>query len=135
MPGNNYSIIIWKVKDTFGNVMTSMSLTLINTIPLTFPLKINAGGTPVLGYLADKDFNETSDYGFMDGNSTQYSTTLQINGTEEDAIYQSERFGLACYKVRVPDGNYNVKLMFAENYFDRTGQKSFRCICTGKPGT
>ena len=54
-----------------------------------------------------------------------YSSTLPINGTAEEAIFQSERYNLVGYKVRVPNGNYDVKLMFAENNFDSSGSRVF----------
>ena len=34
-------------------------------------------------------------------------------------------YWLAGYKVRVPNGNYDVKLMFAENYFNSSGSRIF----------
>ena len=40
-------------------------------------------------------------------------------------IFQSDRYGLVGYKVRVPNGNYDVKLMFAEKYFNHSDGRKF----------
>jgi hypothetical protein len=91
----------------------------------SFPIKINCAGPAILDYLQEVNWSPNTDYGSTDGSSTIYSSSLQIAGTEEDAIYQSERFGSVGYKIRVPDGSYNVKLMFAENYFTSANSRIF----------
>lgn len=123
IPGNSYNLIMWNIKDTSGNVMSSKALSLINSAPLAFPIKINAGGPASMGYLADKEFNETVEYGYLDGNSSIFSNP--INNTTEDSIYQSERFGHGAYNIRVPNGSYKVKLMLNENYFTEAGKRTF----------
>jgi len=93
--------------------------------PLDFPIKINCAGNVALDYLPDKNWNENTEYGSMDGDESIYNSGLQISGTEEDVIYQSEKYGSVGYKVRIPNGNYDIKLMFAENYFDNSGSRVF----------
>lgn len=114
-----------RIKDLYGNTMSTKSTPLFELKSLTYPIKINSGGPSVLGYLAEKEWNETTEYGYEDGTSTIFSSTLQINGTEEDAIYQSERHTLASTRVRVPNGVYKVRLMLAENYFTAPSQRIF----------
>ena len=92
---------------------------------LTFPIKINCGGSAALDYLADTGWTKNTEFGFLDGNSANYPSSLQISGTDEDVIFQSEKYGMVTYKVRLPNGSYNVKLMFAENYFDQAGSRIF----------
>jgi predicted secreted protein len=130
--GNIYTVVIMNVKDRFQNKMVNKSVLVINSAPLSFPVKINPGGPSALGYLHDTEFNEFSEYGYMDGWATQYSAGLQINGTTEDSIYQSEHLGMAVYKIRVPDGKYNIKLMFAENHYTNTGNRLFDVYVQGK---
>ncbi len=129
--GTNYNLVVMNVKDSFQNKMAIKSLSVINSKPLTFPIKINTGGSTALGYLPYTEFNEFSEYGYLDGSATQYSSGLQISGTTEDSVYQSEHFGMAAYKIRVPDGKYNVKLMFAENYFTAVGKRVFDVYVQG----
>jgi len=52
------------------------------------------------------------------------STVVAIANTDDDALYQSERWwegGTGAYKFTVPNGRYNVELKFAETY-----ENSFR---------
>jgi hypothetical protein len=67
----------------------------------------------------------------MDGTSSSYSSNLQINGTDEDEIYRSEKYGMVTYNVRLHNGIYNVKLMFAENYFTQSGKRIFDVYIEG----
>ncbi|MFN3873358.1 MAG: family 16 glycosylhydrolase [Ignavibacterium sp.] len=125
------TLLVLNVKDTFQNVASPKNLTIIMPPQFTFPLKINCAGTAVLGYLADQEFTLTSDYGFMDGSNSTYSNSLQINNTDEDEIYRSEKYGMVTYNVRLHNGTYNVKLMFAENYFTQPGKRIYDVYVEG----
>ena len=61
----------------------------------------------------------------MDGTSSIFPSSLFISGTDEDAIFQSERYNLVGYKMRVPNGKYNVKLLFAEKFYSSSGSRVF----------
>ena len=54
-----------------------------------------------------------------------FATTAAIAGTEDDALYQSERYGTFAYNLPVPNGTYTVKLHFAELYWNAPGQRVF----------
>lgn len=125
------TLLVLNVKDTFLNTMSARNLTIILTTQFSFPLKINCAGPATLGYLPDQEFTLNSDYGFMDGSSSSYSNTLQINNTDEDEIYRSEKYGMVTYNVRLHNGIYNVKLMFAENYFTQAGKRIFDVYVEG----
>ena len=79
----------------------------------TFEMCINVGGqaytsTGGVDYLADQHYSG--------GRSSSYE--VEIADTEDDTLYQSERWGNFSYSIPVPDnGPYNVALMFAEIYF------------------
>ncbi len=119
------SVAVLKMKDLFGNEMQLKSTSIIMPQLSSFPIKINCAGPSILGYLPEVNWNQSTDYGSMDGSNSVYAPSLQIAGTDEDAIYQSERYRTVGYKVRVPNGNYNVKLMFAENYFTSSNSRVF----------
>lgn len=124
---SSYVLVIYPIKDK-ANVPNTSSLvakSVIMSQPPDFPIKINCAGTEALDYLPEAGWNENNEYGSMDGSTRTYETGLQISGTEEDIIYQSEIYDLVGYKVRVPNGNYDVKLMFAENYYDSPGSRVF----------
>ncbi len=61
-----------------------------------------------------------------------YQTPAIIAGTEDGALYQSERFGNFSYKIPVPNGNYLVTLKFAEIYLSYTGGRVFDVKIEGK---
>lgn len=125
------TLLVLNVKDTFLNQMAPRNLTILPEAQFSFPLKINCAGPSTLGYLPDQEFTLSTDYGFMDGSTSSYSSNLQINGTDEDEIYRTERYGLVTYNVRLHNGIYNVKLMFAENYFTQSGKRIFDVYVEG----
>ena len=51
----------------------------------------------------------------MKGNNQQkFGTNKNILGTDDDPIYATQRMGLDDFKLDVPDGKYEVNLLFAE---------------------
>ncbi len=82
--------------------------------------RINAGGnaytdTQNLIWSADQPFSAGS-WGYVGGNT--YTVSRPITGTEDDVLYQSERWGMTAYRFTVLNGRYEVTLHFAEIYFD-----------------
>ncbi|MDZ7269578.1 MAG: family 16 glycosylhydrolase [candidate division KSB1 bacterium] len=108
------------------------AVSVINEAPVTLPLQINVGGAPQDDFSADQPWSEQVEYGYLDGTAKQWPGDLAIANTEADAIYQSERAGLVSYKVRVPDGNYRVTLMMAENNFTAAGMRVFDVFIEGR---
>jgi len=53
---------------------------------------------------------------YFSGGKT-YSVSDPIAGTDDDALYQSERFGSQTYQVPVNNGRYTVRLHFSEIYY------------------
>ena len=88
---------------------------------------INAGGgayTSVregIAYAADKNFS---------GGST-YKTSSAISNTQDDPLYQSERYGNFAYSVPVASGTYEVTFRFAEVYHSAKGKRSFDTFIEG----
>jgi hypothetical protein len=121
------NIIALSVKDraTIPNTSSGSIKTIFMVPnPVTLPLKINCGGDSILNYLADQDWSHQKEFGVMDG-SVRLFSGLEIGGTDEDEVYQSEKYGMVTYKTRVPNGLYKIKLMFAENYFTSAGKRIF----------
>lgn len=63
---------------------------------------------------ADQDYS-AGYHGYKNGKN--YATGDPISGTEDDPLYQSERYGMSAYSFNVPNGLYQVVLHFAEVYF------------------
>lgn len=123
----NYNLIAKNIKDDSipqQNTMSLKAISIIKSKPLSFPIKINIGGNEKGDYLSDQEFTSSNEYGYLDGNISEYSLT-NISNTDEDTIYLSERWGLVKYFCRIPNGKYNVKLMFAENYHSLPNKRIF----------
>ncbi len=60
-----------------------------------------------------------SDTGFQGG--WTYSFASEIAGTDEDALYQDERYGSFAYSFPLVNGAYRVRLHFAEIYWGAPG--------------
>jgi hypothetical protein len=53
------------------------------------------------------------------------STTSEIANTTDDQLFQYERNNVKNYKFDVPNGTYDVFLMFAEIYYNAAGYRQF----------
>jgi len=93
----------------------------IEVTPTPSALRINAGGTPY----TDLETNQWSaNEGFTGG--VNFSSQNAIAGTEDDLLYQTERFGdQFAYNLAVENGSYDVTLKFAEVFFNQAGQRVF----------
>ncbi len=88
---------------------------------------VNCGGPQ---YTDQSGIVYSADTGSTGGQT--YSTQSPIAGTEDDVLYQTERYGTFSYKFRVPNGNYLVTLKFAEIYAGAAGQRIFGVKIEGK---
>jgi len=127
-----YNLIALNQKDNFGNTASAKAVTMANAHPLQFPLKVNIGGGATGDFLADQEWSEKVEYGFLSGNVRTYPADLQINNTNDDTVYQSERSDFPTYRIRVPNGTYKVTMMFAENSFSAAGKRIFDVLVENK---
>lgn len=81
---------------------------------------INAGGEE---FTASSGIKYLTDRNFTGGSI--YKTTAPISNTEDDALYQSERYGNFSYDIPVSDGTYEVTIKLAELYQSTIGHRSF----------
>jgi hypothetical protein len=88
-------------------------------IPKTV-LAINCGGPQ---YIDAEGNVYQPDTLYVGGNT--YRTWAPIEGTEDDLLYQSERFGNFSYRIPLPNGSYSVTLKFAELYSGWAGARNF----------
>jgi hypothetical protein len=82
------------------------------TQPLKPPFRIDAGASA-----ERKDAKGNvwlADQGFKDGTPIDRDPKLAIAGTDDPAVYRTERYGMTAFAVPVPNGKYAVKLHFAE---------------------
>ncbi len=130
----SYNLVVLGIKDLApqSNLLMGKSVPIIMLKPLTFPIKINMGGSSLLGFLPDQEWGANVEYGYEDGQTATTSAGIDIKKTDLDAVYRSERFGLVAYRVRVQNGIYKIKLMMAENSFDTPGARVFDVAIEGK---
>jgi 5-hydroxyisourate hydrolase-like protein (transthyretin family) len=89
--------------------------------------RINAGGGTYTDGLAN---TWSADTGFSGGNAFQSNN--QISLTADPTLYQSERWGNAFgYTINLPNGNYTLRLHFAEIFFGSPGQRVFNVSAQG----
>lgn len=121
------------IKDRFlpANAMSLHAPTLIRQKHLTLPIKINVGGPAYGQFLPDQLWNDTTEYGYMDLLRTASYPNITFNGTDGE-IFKTDRSGLAKYRIRVPNGNYAVTLMMAENYWTEAGKRIMDIWVQGK---
>ena len=121
------------IKDRFvpANVMSLRAPTLIRQKHLTMPIKINVGGPAYGLFLPDQIWDDTTDYGYMDSYGTGSYPNTTFSGTDGE-IFKTDRYGLAKYRIRVPEGKYAVTLMLAENYWAEAGKRIMDIWVQGK---
>ena len=91
-------------------------------------IRINAGG----GEYVDSLGNTWLADQYFDGGNL-YSTTAEIFQTEDDSLYQTERWQTnLSYNIPVENGAYEVDLHFAEIFFDDFGQRVFDVSLEGQ---
>ncbi len=61
-----------------------------------------------------------------------YNTAAAIDGTEDDILYQSERWGNFSYNIPISNGTYSVTLKFAELYESNVNARVFSVKMEGK---
>ena len=80
-------------------------------------LRINVGGEALVDHLGQ---SWAPDSGFT-GGGTADRGNIEITGTNDPALYRTERWGMSGYGFDLPSGNYKVRLHFAETYDGITG--------------
>jgi hypothetical protein len=125
--GYNAATIIVNVTDG-GTASANASLTPIPSPTPFTPIRVNAGG-PAYTDLSGNVWS--ADTGYLNG--LTFGTSAWIASLATPALYQTERFdpGVLEYKFRVPNGNYDVALKFAEIYFNSAGQRVFNIVING----
>ena len=105
-----------------------MSTPTADTIAATV-WRINSGAGPETDaagrpWEADRDFRGTG--------GIQHASGMDIKGTTDDVLYQTNRWGMSSYDLPVgAPGRYVVRLMFAETVFSDPGVRVFDVLAEG----
>ncbi len=132
-----YSNVHFEVSD--GSLTDYEDITITVTASPSLPLRVEAGGGVYTDsssniWQADRAYTSGS-WGFYGPNYTDdRGTGYAINGTEDDRIYQTQRYSLSGYRVDLGNGTYTVILHFAETYSGITGsgQRVFDVLIEGQ---
>ena len=116
---------------TSGTASASADLS-VRVLPVPDPpglLRIRCGGT---AYTDSTNRKWSADTYF--GAGAAYSSTGSIAATADPALYLSERTGTAfSYKIPVENGEYTIRLHFAEIYWSQPQKRSFSVSLAGVP--
>lgn len=87
-------------------------------VAVTPPVFIHCGATEKM---TDSEGHVwLADEGYADGDAYEVDDA-QIANTKDPDIYRIERYGMSAYNFGVPNGQYTVKLLFAEVYSGISG--------------
>ncbi len=93
----------------------------------TTTFAINCAGP---SYTASNSLTFKSDTDYNGGGS--YNTRHSIAGTSNGELYQTYRAGYNfSYNIPLPDGNYYLSLLFAEDQYNKKGQRVFDVTVQG----
>jgi hypothetical protein len=108
-------------------VDATISLTVTASQPDSIRYHVNAGGD---AFVAEDGTYFEADQAYLNGGwgytaGSVYAVSDSIAGTNDDALYQSERYGNYSYRFTLPDGEYDAVFHFAEIYFNNPGSRLF----------
>ena len=93
-----------------------------------YELRVNSGGASYLDtaghtWAADQSYT-VGGWGYLDGENMP-PTSEEVQGSDDDPLYQHQRYRLTGYQFDIPNGLYQVDLHFAETAFYGTGRRIF----------
>ena len=122
----------YTVEDGAGGSDTAMVTIDVAPLEPPFALYLNAGGG---AYTTIAGIQYTSDDSYATGGKKN-STSTPIAGTEDDPLFQTERYGTGSnklgYAIAVEPGSYSVSFDFAELSYDAAGQRVFDVLIEGE---
>ncbi len=128
-PGATYFFRIKTFFDGEASAYSEVVSATTEAAPVTPTLlyAINAGGG---AYTASDGMSFTADQ-FVTGGQT-YTNGADVSGTDDDPVYQSERYGVFTYDLPVDNGSYQVSLLLAEIYFAAPNKRVFSITLEGQ---
>lgn len=104
--------IVIQATDSAGHALSEgFTIAVVAPVEMPEPVFIEAGGENE--HIDARGRHWLSDTGFIDGQIADRGA-MEIAGTDNDRIYQTERWGVSAYSLPLATGVYTVKLHFAE---------------------
>lgn len=119
---------------TVAPVTASPTTSPVTSAPVPTPtgfqdIYINAGGDDYEDFLGNVWKSDTP---YVTGGGNYSDARFDIDNTEADVLYQTERNGLFQYDIDIPVGNYEIVLHFAELYFEEPLRRVFNVKVEGE---
>jgi hypothetical protein len=121
---------------TSGGTSAAVAFSVTASAPPTFtPIRVNAGGSAAYTDPLGQIWSADTGYSGSTGVAT---STVAVNGTPAQTLYQTGRFGPTTnsspmqYQFTVPNGSYVVTLKFDEPKFTQAGQRIFDVVINGQ---
>ncbi len=126
----NPNFIMVRVTAADAGELTASDVFKITIFDPTAPVarRINAAGGAYTTAGGDEFVADT----YVTGGSTFSNNASQIDDTDDDVLYRSERWGASTYNIPVVNGNYKVILHFAEIVFNQANQRRFNVNIDGQ---
>lgn len=127
-----YNVIIRDIADDSepANVLPIKAVSINKIDPIEFPFKVNVGGGEFNDYNEDQEWSNKVEYGYMQGDVKAWNN-IEINNTDNDEVFRIQRKGIITYKIRVPNGTYDLRLLFADNNNSLVEEKVFDIVVEG----
>ena len=111
------------------NAYPTLTQTAVQTTAEISTIRINCGGEQ---YTSHDGTVWQADYRF-ESTGTPYRVSREIAQTSEQSLYQTERYGTDLrYSIPVTEGEYTLKLHFAELYVTQLGERIFHIDIAGQ---
>jgi len=101
-------------------------------MPLSFPIRIDVGGSGDSEFLPDSVWTVTKQYGRIGGVPYAIAPATTIANTDRPGLFRTGVHGIAGYAIRVPNGRYTVTLMLAEDTHTVSGKRVFSARAEGR---
>ena len=75
---------------------------------------------------------EPGSFGYIGGDAKMFNKDIPITSTSQTPLYFTYRSGIKEYRVDVPDGTYDVELLFAEPLHLAPGERVFQVAIDGR---
>jgi hypothetical protein len=128
----SYNLVVSGINDLAQPPNTMSTQVLLTKQTNELPIHINVAGETWQSFLADQIWKEEREHGSVGGTSISLSDTFQFTNTDDDEIYRTELRNLNFYEIRLPQGRYNITLMFAETQYSSVSARIFDVYAEGQ---
>lgn len=139
-PATSYTVKV-RAEDVAGNFSPFSSVLNVSTREPSYaalPLKVNIGGPAAQGFVADQEWVDGLDHGYIGTPAatwwgrTHNDEWRPTDGTDLDTVYQYVRHDANWgYRIAVPPGYYTVTMLFAEYWRTADGTRVFEVRLNG----